>query len=385
MSFTAIMALQAIFSATIVVLEFPSGYVADRVGYRASLLIGAAFWTIGWTVYGFGTTFAAMVVAEVLLGVGMSFTSGADGALLYATVSGEQGASRWSRSVTGSPGRSERVGVQGALRGPLSYIGWEGRVRAAAQTSEAVSSALGGWLYTLAPRLPFWLQVPMAAATFANALGMREPDVTRTATRTSHLTRAFEIVCTSLWYHARLRATIALSVVLGLSSFFLVWLIQPYMQAHGVPTAWFGPIWAAIHVWLAMVSLVSHRVAATFGVSGTLFGCCLLIAVGYGGLAMGTSVFSFLFYLCLMTARGLQGPLLVQALQADAPAEDRATVLSLNAMLFRIAFTIAGPLVGLLVERAGMATALALTGGTLTVLALVTFLGFRRAHGGTLR
>ena len=40
MSFTAIMVLQAIFSATIVLFEFPSGYVADRVGYRASLLIG---------------------------------------------------------------------------------------------------------------------------------------------------------------------------------------------------------------------------------------------------------------------------------------------------------------------------------------------------------
>lgn len=357
MSFTAIMVLQAIFSATIVGFEFPSGYVADRVGYRASLLIGAAFLTVGWSVYGFGTTFAAMVAAEVLLGIGLSFTSGADSALLYVTAVEERG---------------------------TSYLHWEGRVRAAAQTAEAASSALGGWLYTLAPRLPFWLQVPMAAATFANALAMREPAVARTPTRTSHLARAVGIVRTSLWHHARLRATMALSVVLGLSSFFLVWLIQPYMQAHGVPTSWFGPIWAAIHLWLAMVSLVSHRVAATFGVSGTLLGCCVLIAVGYGGLATGTSVFSFLFYLCVMTVRGLQGPLLAQALQADAPAEDRATVLSLNTMLFRVAFTITGPLVGMLVERAGMATALAVTGSVVTVVALVTFLGFARAHGGTL-
>src|SRR5688572_26272139 len=117
MSFTAIMVLQSIFSATIVVFEFPSGYVADRVGYRASLLIGAAFWTIGWSVYGFGTTFAAMVVAEVLLGIGLSFTSGADSALLYVSVAPDQRA---------------------------SYLHWEGRVRAAAQTSEAASSAIGG-------------------------------------------------------------------------------------------------------------------------------------------------------------------------------------------------------------------------------------------------
>ena len=58
MSFTAIMVLQAILSATVVLLEFPSGYVADRIGYRASLLIGGGFWAVGWCVYSVGTTFA---------------------------------------------------------------------------------------------------------------------------------------------------------------------------------------------------------------------------------------------------------------------------------------------------------------------------------------
>ena len=44
MSLTEIMWLQAIFGATTVLLEFPSGYVADRLGYRRSLLTGALFW-----------------------------------------------------------------------------------------------------------------------------------------------------------------------------------------------------------------------------------------------------------------------------------------------------------------------------------------------------
>lgn len=257
-------------------------------------------------------------------------------------------------------------------------------MRAAAQVSEAASSAVGGWLYTLAPRLPFWLQVPMALATVGTALATRAPAREAPGQRIAHLARMRHVLTTSLWHHRRLRATIALSVVLGLSSFFLVWLIQPYMQAHGVPTAWFGAIWAALHVYLAGVSVLSHRVAVALGGPATLLGCCALIAIGYGGLALGTSALSFLFYLCLLTVRGLQGPLLAQALQADAPPDDRATVLSLNAMLFRIAFTILGPIVGLLVERAGMAASLGITGAALTVLALVTFLGFHRAHGGTL-
>ena len=35
----------------------------------------------------------------------------------------------------------------------------------------------------------------------------------------------------------------ALSVALGISSFAMVWLIQPWMLSRGIPTTWFGPLW----------------------------------------------------------------------------------------------------------------------------------------------
>jgi MFS family permease len=92
MSLTDIMWLQAIFGATAVVCEFPSGYVADRLGYRRSLVIGALFWLAGWLAYALGTTFAGMVLAETQLGVGLAFISGADSALLFVSVEGGKAA-----------------------------------------------------------------------------------------------------------------------------------------------------------------------------------------------------------------------------------------------------------------------------------------------------
>jgi predicted ABC-type exoprotein transport system permease subunit len=133
-------------------------------------------------------------------------------------------------------------------------------------------------------------------------------------------------------------------------------------------------------VWLAGASLASDRAVAALGARGTLLACCLLIAAGYGGLAAGEAAASFLFYLCLMTVRGLQGPILLQYLQREAPAGDRASVLSLNAMLFRAAFVLTGPLVGLVVERLGMAAALAILGTALTLVALAALAAFARAH-----
>ena len=201
MSLTDVMLLQAVFGVAVVLLEFPSGYFADRVGYRTSLLVGAVLWGAGWLAYTGGATFGAMVIAEITLGAASAFISGADRALLWVSL--------------------DDAG-QGA-----HYTRWEGRLRAAAQVSEALSSAAGGWLYSREPRLPFWLQVPTAVLAFGTVVALREPPRPPSAQRRSHVRRSLHVVRFTLWGHRRLQAAIALSVALGLSSFVMVWLIQP--------------------------------------------------------------------------------------------------------------------------------------------------------------
>jgi MFS family permease len=356
MSLADIMWLQAIFAATAVVFEFPSGYVADRLGYRRSLLIGACFWLAGWIAYAVGTTFGGMAMAEMLLGVGLAFISGADSALLFVSVEGGEK--------------------------PALYRAWEGRVRAASQASEAACSALGGWLYTIAPRLPFWLQVPVAAGNLGAIAALRDVRPLETAARVSHLRRAWHIVTHALVRHARLRATMALSVALGISTYIAVWLIQPWMQRRGIPPVWFGPLWAAAHLWLAATSLASSRVAQAFGAAPVLLACALIAGASYFALAAGSSPFAVVFYLGFMTVRGLQGPLLAGALQSDAPPEDRASVLSLNVLLFRLAAVVIMPPVGALADRVGIETTLGVLSALSLAAALTAWTAFARAHRG---
>jgi MFS family permease len=356
MSLADVMTLQAAFSVAVVLWEFPSGYLADRVGYRMSLLVGGVAWVAGWLAYAWATSFATVLMAEVILGMGAAFTSGADRALLWISLEGT--------------GRARE------------YTRWEGRLRAAAQTSEAVTSAVGGWLYTLRPRLPFWLQIPVATLGFALIVALRDAPPRPGATQhRSHLQRAWQVVRFTLRRGGRLRVTMTLSVALGLASFVMVWLIQPYMKTRGIPPSWFGPVWAGAHVWLAAVSLASTRVVDALGVRGTLLGCCLLVPLGYLGLAATTAAWGVLFYLALMTLRGLQGPILARVMQEDAPPDDRASVLSLNALLFRLTFAIAGPPIGVLVDRAGMDVALALLAVAFTAVSVVALVSFARTPG----
>ncbi len=64
MSLADIMVLQAIFGLAVVLFEFPSGYVADRVGYRWSLLVSTTLLMAGWLLYTRAESFWAVAVAE---------------------------------------------------------------------------------------------------------------------------------------------------------------------------------------------------------------------------------------------------------------------------------------------------------------------------------
>jgi predicted MFS family arabinose efflux permease len=356
MSVTDIMLLQAVFGLAVVCFQLPSGYFADRSGYRKSLAAGAVLLAAGWLVYTRAARFATVMIAEVVLGAGSAFISGADRALLWVSLD--------------AAGQSRQ------------YTRWEGRARAVSQTSEAVSAAIGGWLYALGPRWPFRLQIPVALGVLGLVSILREAPRPGPAARRPHLERAVAVVRHALWHHRRLPAAMALGVMLGLSTFVIVWLIQPYMQHHGIPTAWFGLLWAAAHAWLAATSLASARIVDALGTRATLLGCCLLVALGYAGLAMSASAWGVLFYLCFMTVRGLQGPILARVMQEDAPADDRASVLSLAALLFRLAFVVTGPPIGALVDRAGLSTALGAMAVLFTAGSLVAWAAFARAHRG---
>jgi len=171
MSLTDIMILQAMFGLSVVLFQFPSGYFADRVGYRASLLVGGALLVVGWLVYTRGASFWAIAVAETVLGAASAFMSGADRALLWVSL--------------------ETAGRRG------QYTRWDGAARAVSQTAEAMSAAAGGWLYAMGPRWPFWLQVPSAALAFVIAAMLREtprlpptPALTRGGPFTSSASRS---------------------------------------------------------------------------------------------------------------------------------------------------------------------------------------------------
>ena len=78
--------LQGVFMLVMMVLEIPSGYLADRWGRKNIILTGACFGISGILLYTVCTTFVGFFIAEVLCAILVSFHSGTLDAFMYDTL-----------------------------------------------------------------------------------------------------------------------------------------------------------------------------------------------------------------------------------------------------------------------------------------------------------
>jgi MFS family permease len=78
-------AILAIGDVAVFVVEVPTGWFADRLGHRASLIVGSSLQVLGMLACWLGRGVPDLVIASLLVACGDAFRSGADQALLYRT------------------------------------------------------------------------------------------------------------------------------------------------------------------------------------------------------------------------------------------------------------------------------------------------------------
>ena len=143
------MVIQAVYSVSIAIIEIPSGYVADIIGRKNSMIIGTAFGTLGMIVYTFSFGFWGFLAAALSLGIGQSFVSGSDTALMYDSLA--------------------------ELDRKDDFVKFEGRSIAFGNFAEAIAFIIGGFLAELSLRTPFYYQSVIAFLGFIVALLLIEP------------------------------------------------------------------------------------------------------------------------------------------------------------------------------------------------------------------
>jgi len=333
---------QAFFGAVIVVMEIPSGVLADRFGRKRALVLGALFLALGHMSLLWANDLTGFLVFEGLLGVGVSLMSGADLALLYDT-----------EIELGREGESPE-----AVANLYSMH----------SLSEALAAVACSLLILHSMDAVILVQVVAGCIPLLVALTLKEPSIHRGEVREP--LRFREVLVHLLRNGAVIRWTVIALSLWSLTTFFAVWILQRWWTETDVPLWAFGYLWAMYTAIAGLAGKFALRIERRLGI-GLLLGIIGLLPVaGYVGLAASGLVMGLVAAACFFVARGLGLVVLRDALNRRTPSRFRATANSMASFGFRAAFVGAGPMAGAWIDHAGTVSTLWLLAGVAAIISL---------------
>jgi MFS family permease len=347
LSMQEIFILKSVYSLAIVALELPSGWMADVWGRRKTLILGTILGSAGFMMYSFSYGFWAFIIAEIILGAGHSFVSGADSAMLYESLKAENQTDK--------------------------YVKHEGRISSAGNFAEAIAGIAAGFLAAISLRSPIYAQFFVAFMAVPAAFMLLEPPISA-GVHVQSVKGMVREIKNALLQQKELRIAILLSAVTGSATLTFAWLVQPFFKEVGLPVEFFGVAWTALNLSAGVSSAYAFRLAGRFSrLHETLF-IVALLSLGYffTGFAIVREGIFFLFVFYIV--RGFASPVFKHYLNIYTPSNMRATVLSTRDLIIRSFFAITSPFLGWLIDHISLNMAFIFAGSVYFVSVMIIIL-----------
>ncbi len=348
LSMTEIMLLQSIFSVAVVVLEIPSGYLADLFERKTSIILAIIFAAMGDFIYAFAYGFWSMLLAELVLALASAFMSGADSALLYDSL-----------KIAGKESEHKK---------------YASRIFSMSRVSEALAAVSGAALaaaWSMAST--FFLSAFLIILTLPLALSIKEPPRDKISMHSNHLKELIAIIKFAIHSNKRIKWLIIYGSALSASTLVAVWMLQPYFKLLQIPVAYFGILWAALNLSGAFFALFAPVLEEKLGLRKTLLLLAGLPTIAHMVLANFNSLWVLVCAFFYFGSYGLSIPILQDYVNREIDSSKRASVLSVYSLFSRFAFVLLSPLVGYFADIYDLQTAFlasAIIFGTLTFISL---------------
>ncbi len=319
LSLTQIGVLESVAWVLAAAIEVPTGAIADRWGRKASMALGTSLYALAMFLILTEALSPTFLLGYALWNTSFAFISGADTAFLYDSLKAD--------------GRAEEAAKQ------------SGRYLAITQGSQGVASVIGAAVATLDITLCFTIGGVSGLVATALVLTFKEPP--RLEAGETPL---------SFWRNLRVAVAIALRrpavrwLLLLTAGFAIVPLVvyyvllQPYALAVGLPIASLGFVVLGVQFAGVAASWLAHRIEGRVGLWTLVTGG---IAISIGAMSLlGAlpSVPTVALVLAVALVPALAQPLLSAHLNDLIPSAQRATIISLSALLFELGLAFAMPL-----------------------------------------
>ncbi len=320
--------LNSVYAVTAIVFEVPTGVLADRYGRRRAMVLGSLLMAAGCGLDYLGHSFFAFAVGEGLLALGMTLSSGADSAWLYDLLL-DAGREHEYRRLEGAASASKLVG-------------------------SALALALGGWLASRSVAATYLGTVFICLAASGVALGLREGSLLHRFPRPRFAARVIEGGRRVLARPALLFAVLFSTLVFTLVRM-SIYLHQPYLSAAGFGLAEVGLVMALLSVGAALAAYRIDGLRRALGERALVVLLPLSLALSYALLGRFVAGWGVVLLLAQSLVNGAWSPFSKELINREIHDSSlRATVLSVESMVRRLAFGLFAPLAGLMMDRGGL-------------------------------
>lgn len=320
---------------TILLFEIPTGIVADVYSRRLSTIIGVALLGVAYLVEVSVPTFAALIVGNIVWGIGYTFTSGAYQAWLVDEV----GQERAGNAIIRGDQVARIVGLLGiggsVLLGSLFL---------------ALPILVGGVIYLLTAG---FLILVMPETGF-------QPTPAPDRNTWQKMGDTFRAGLRVIRGRPTLISILAVGIFFGLFSEAWDRLWQAHLirtfdieRAFGIPTIW---IFGALDVFMIFISLTGLEIMRRrldtnnpARLTQVVFILTVVMVIGIIGYGLSpTLAVALALWLIFTIARDLISPLLDTWTNQHIDSNVRATVLSMRSQIDAVGQTVGGPPLGLL-------------------------------------
>ena len=328
-SITEITFLDVLLMVILVILEVPTGIVADRWGRRVSLSYGAFIHAIAILVFSFAGNMAVIAISYTVVAVAITLFSGADSAFVYDSL-----------KAAGRQDEYQKI--------------W-GRVYSISLVAGVVSLVLGAFLAAITN---LWFPIVVSAGlmllAWIVALTFKEPprDEEPGSYREAILNAVNVVRSKPPVYTMMLFAGFVMAIAVSFQIF-----MQPYLRSHDIEIKFIGVLQVPEQLLGIVAALFAYRLVGLIGIGRTMLLCPVAIFVTAIGLGSFDHIAAFAFYPLAGVIFAMSFPVLSTYFNDRIPSASRATVLSIYQLTFSLFVVLFEPILGWLADTRDFPTA----------------------------
>lgn len=303
---SSIFLLESILVVLMLIFEIPWGIIADKIGYKNTLVISFGLFLLSKIVFYYSYSFLGFLLEVVIAAMAISGISGCDSALLYSSIEKEE---------------SDKVfGIYGAM-GTAGFL---------------IASLISGILVKYSINLLAFATIMPYLVAFLLSFALKDVEKDKKVELEESKESILQILKLVITNKRIIVFVVAVAILGETTHSICVFFNQPLYIKNGIDLKWFGVLSALMQV-ATFIGIKAYRIKRKLGEKKLLNGAVIMVIVcNFFLIRSSIAFFTIALIFIIEGAFALTGPITETIKNESITSKNRATILSVYAMISNI-------------------------------------------------